>query len=357
MKEFSKKIDFKLVNIVLIFLIIFLFGQTMSIWVPILRTLKNILMPFVIAFTIAYALHPLIKKLREKGMRKWLAIFLVLFLIFVFIGFIIYLLIPLLIEQLTSLFNGLSNLIPYLSKNYDINLTLISEYIVDFKTILADISKSLGNISISVVNQTINVLTNALIVVIVSITFLVNMDEIRKEIKKYLKKKNIKTFNYIKRLDYEMSQYFVGLGKYIIVQFIEYTLVFLLIGHPYYLLFGILCSVTAIIPYFGGIFANVIVCLTSFFISKEIFILSLVIAFVCPNIDGYVISPKIYGKTNKVPTLLTIFAVYAGGKIYGVIGIIIALPLTILMLATYRFYKDGIDKKIDDLKNIELENN
>lgn len=118
------------------------------------------------------------------------------------------------------------------------------------------------------------------------------------------------------------------------------------------MLFGVLCSVTTIIPYFGGVFSNIIACITSFFISQKLFILTLMVALICPNIDGYVISPKVYGKTNQVPGLITIFAVYAGGKIYGVIGIIIAIPIAIVLLTTYRFYKKEINQKIDDLKNV-----
>ena len=228
---------------------------------------------------------------------------------------------------------------------------MIQEYLGDFNSILSDFSKSLGDISINLINQTINVFTIALISFIVSIKLLIDMDKIRLSFKNYLIKKNKKTYNYVKKLDHEMSKYFVGLGKYILVQFIEYTVIFFLIRHPYYLILGVLCSITTIIPYFGGIFANIIACITSFFISQKLFILTLIVAFICPNIDGYVISPRIYGKTNQVPTLLTIFAVYTGGKIYGIIGIIIALPLTIILLATYRFYKSDINKKIDDLKN------
>ena len=77
----------------------------------------------------------------------------------------------------------------------------------------------------------------------------------------------------------------------------------------------------------------------------------MIVAFIFPNIDGYVISPRIYGKTNNVPTLLTIFAAYAGGKLFGFIGIVIALPLTIVLLSTYRFYEDDISQKIEDVKN------
>ena len=112
-----------------------------------------------------------------------------------------------------------------------------------------------------------------------------------------------------------------------------------------------MCSVTTIIPYFCGIFANIIACITAFFVNTKLFILTLIVAFICPNIDGYIISPRVYGKTNNIPTLLTIFAVFAGGILYGVVGIIIALPVAIILLATYRFYEDDISDKIEEIKN------
>ena len=177
------------------------------------------------------------------------------------------------------------------------------------------------------------------------------MHKIRQKKKKLLERRKGRVLQYVRHIDKEVSKYFVGLGKFIIIQFIEYTVIFFLIGHPYYLLLGVLCSVTTIIPYFGGIIANIIAVITAFFVSKPLFILTLIVALICPNIDGYIISPKIYGKSNNVPPLLTIFSVFAGGILYGMCGIIIALPLTIILLATYHFYEEEILDKIEDIKN------
>ena len=56
---------------------------------------------------------------------------------------------------------------------------------------------------------------------------------------------------------------------------------------------------------------------------------------------------------NKIfrwPALASIFAVFAGGILYGVVGIMIALPVTIILTATYRFYEDDISDKIEEIK-------
>ena len=344
------KVNYKLVNTLLILAIIFLLINTFGFWTGVLKKLINILTPFIIAFAIAYALYPFVQKLEKKKIPKPLAVFIVIALVVGFLTLIIALLVPIVVDQLTALFNWLMEFVLDVSKDYDVNLNFIQEYIGDFKGVISNFGKSLSDFSIGVIMKSINILTLFIISFITCIYFLADMEKIRKKVKSFLKRKNKRTFRYVERLDHEVSQYFVGLEKYIIIQFIEYTTIFFLIGHPYYLLLGILCSVTTIVPYFGGIFANIIAAITAFFISKKLFILTLIVAFICPNIDGYIISPRVYGKTNNVPGLLTIFAVFAGGKIAGVVGIIIALPVTIILLATYRFYEDDIAQRIDDMK-------
>ena len=57
-----------------------------------------------------------------------------------------------------------------------------------------------------------------------------------------------------------------------------------------------------------------------------------------------------YCKTNNISPLLTIFAVFAGGVLGGFVGILIALPLTIILRTIFKYYKGDISKKIDDIK-------
>lgn len=349
MKE--KQLNYKLINIVLIFVICFLFYNTLGLWKFVIDKAIAILSPFIVSFAIAYALYPFIVKLREKGVPKFLAVLIILILVLGFISLIIALLIPIVVEQLSALFNMILTFIQDISVKYDIDLNMIQDNLTDVNGFISSYGKSIGDFSFSFISSSINILSKVVICFIVSIYFLCDMDKIRFKFKRFLKKKNKRTYNYLKRIDYEVSQYFVGLEKYILIQFVEYTVIFFIIGHPYYLLLGILCSITTIIPYFGGIFANIIACITAFFISGKLFILTLIVAFICPNIDGYIISPRVYGKTNNIPALVTIFAVFAGGILYGVVGIIIALPVAIILIATYRFYEDDISDKLDDISD------
>lgn len=346
----ENKINYKLLNLVFVFIVCFLFYNTLGLWKFVLDKTIAIMAPFIISFAIAYALYPFLVKLRNKGVPKVLAITLIVVFIVGFFSLIVYLLVPVITSQLSSLFNLLLSFIGDISFKYNINLNSIQNNLMDVNGIISSFGKSISDFSLSFISKSINILSKIIICFITSIYFLSDMDKFRSKFALFLKRKNKRTFNYFKRIDYEVSQYFVGLEKYIIIQFIEYTFVFFLIGHPYYLLLGILCSISTIIPYFGGILSNIVACVTAFFVSSKLFILSIVVSFICSNIDGYIISPRVYGKSNNIPALVSIFAVFAGGILYGVTGIVIALPVAIILIATYRFYEDDISDKIDDLK-------
>ena len=86
-------------------------------------------------------------------------------------------------------------------------------------------------------------------------------------------------------------------------------------------------------------------------ISTKLFILTLIVCIICPNIDGYIIGPRVYGKTNKLHPLVNIFAVFAGGILGGFWGIVVSLPIAIIVLATIKFFKKDIDNTIGVIKD------
>ena len=63
-------------------------------------------------------------------------------------------------------------------------------------------------------------------------------------------------------------------------------------------------------------------------------------------VDSYIINANVYGKTNSIHPLIVIFSVFAGSALFGIMGIVISFPLAILMVTTYKFYKDDIFQNI-----------
>ena len=346
-----KRVNYNYLNSLLVLLIIYVLFLLRNLWSGVFFKLLEVLKPFIIAFAIAYALYPFEKWLEKKKIPKPLAVTIIVFILVIFIVIIVYSLIPIFTQQVFSFFSSITTFISDIGSKFDIDITPIKGAIADTVNKLSmDMGKYISDGAITIVNTSINFISNFVIVFVSFIYFLLDMDKIRDNFELFFRKKGRKTFKLIQQIDYETTQYFKGLFLTIVIQFFEYTFLFYIIGHPNFLLLGMLSALATLIPYFGGFMVNVIAIMIASVISPKLLILTLIIALIFPNIDGYLINPKIYGKTNNISPLLTIFAVFAGGVLGGFVGILIALPLTIILRTLYNHYKSDISKKIDDIK-------
>ena len=346
-----KRTNYKLVNVLLILLIIYVLFLLRDLWGNVFIKLLAVLKPFIIAFAISYAFYPFLKFLQRKKIPKPVAIIIIVVATISFLAIIIYSLVPIFSEQLISLFSSIMTFLSDVSSKFDIDVSPIKTTLSDiFSKVTYNVGKYISDGAVSIVNSSINFISNLIIVFVCFIYFLIDMDKIRNNVEDYFRKKGKKTLNLVTKIDYETTQYFKGLFLTILIQFFEYTIIYYLVGHPNFLLLGVLSSVSTLIPYFGGFIVNVIALMIASVVSPTLFIFTLIIALVLPNIDGYIISPKIYGKTNNISPLLTIFAVFTGGVLGGFVGILIALPLTIILRTIYRHYKGDISKKIENIK-------
>ena len=346
------KINYKYINILMIFGIIYLLFLMKDLWIGVVLKIIGILLPFVIAFAIAYVLYPFLKYLTNKKIPKSLAVFIIIFVLVLLVRLTMYYVVPLFINQLINLLSNLGKISTDLATKYGIDTKIINDTISEYS---AKIIKGIGDFIssgsfIGILSKSVDYLSKFVIIFIVSIYFLVDMQKIRNTVKKGLMRSNLKRYYLLLNIDSEITSYLKGLGIFMIIQFFEYTFLFLIIGHPNFLLLGVLACITTVIPYFGGIITNAIALIISSVVSTKLFILTLIITIVFPNIDGYIISPKIYGKTNQLPPLLTIFAVFAGGALFGFAGIVIAVPLTIVITAIIKSYKNEISLKIKKVK-------
>lgn len=347
----KNKVDYKLINLSLIVFVGFLLFQTRNFWIDIVLTAWSIIMPFLLAFAMAYAFYPLLRYLQTKKIPKGFGVAIIVILILGMLAITVSLVIPLIFNQLSSLFSGIITFVTDISKHYDLNLGPLQESLTTtFNDIITSVGTYAKDGAISAINQSISVLSIAIISFSSAIYFLIDMDKIRQYIKKYIKKRSHKTFNYLKALDKEMNNYLIGFLKIVIISMFEYYLVFLIIGHPNALLLGFLAAVMSFIPYFGGMFVNVVASITAFVISPALFIRTVIAFFVISMFDSYLIGPKVYGKTNNVHPLIVIISVFAGGILFGIMGVVISLPVALTIITTYKFFEDDISNALNKEK-------
>ena len=341
----QNKMNYKLINLTALVLLIYLLLSSISIWGGTALKILKAFTPFIVGFAFAYAFTPLVRWLMSKGVKKGISVIIVLLLIILVVGGILVLTLPLIYEQLSLLVKMVVEVINNLDAKYNINL---GGFEIELTSYLNDILKEVGTVAsstgIGIINSTLGFTGNFIVGFVGFIYFLLDMDKIRNFIKNCLKTINVRSYEYVRLMDVEITNYLKGLEIFMVIQFFEYSFLFFITGHPNWLILGILACVTTIIPYFGGLITNIIAIILASVVSTRLLILTIIICLIFPQLDGYIISPKVYGKTNNVNPLITIMVVSVGGSLFGMVGIVIALPVYLLLRTTYNFFKNDLKK-------------
>lgn len=343
----KNRLDFKLINIALIAVICFFIYQASGLWLSFIDKIIKIIFPLLCGFVIAYALHPILEQLQKYKISKGIGVGMLVLVVLSVIVIAFFSIVPLLSTQIVSLVDSLIVFVKNLSNNFNIDFGVIEDTLINsFNQIIANVGKYVSDGAVKTINASINVVTNLVIAFASGIYFLLDMDKIRLSIKEYLEDKSEMLYRYIKTLDEEIKKYIKGFLLIVFISFFEYTIIYYIIGHPNALLLGFLSALANFIPYFGGIMIQIVGLATGFVISPNLGLKVLIITFISGLFDSYVLNPFVYGKSNQVHPIVVITAVFAGGILFGFIGIIIALPLSILVLTSYKFYNENNIRRI-----------
>ena len=348
----KNKIDFKLINLALIAFIGYILYKTSGLWIGIVDKIFNIMSPLFIAFILAYVLYPYLRYLQSKNIPKSISLVIVVVSILGVLGIMLWIIGPLMFNQISSLFSGIMAFIKEISIKFDLDVGALQTSLSTlFNNIIARLGEGVSNEAANFINSSLGFISMALISFSIAVYLLLDMETIRKEFKQYVDHKSKKVGRYLTILDDQMHKYLGGYFKIVIITVFEYGFTYLIIGHPNALLLGFLAAFASIIPYFGGMIANCIAAITAFVVSPALFIRTVVAFIILSSLDGYVINPFVYGKTNQVHPIITILSVFVGGALFGIWGIILSLPITIIIITTYNFFKGDIAGKIIDIKD------
>lgn len=348
---FNNKLNYKLINVTVLLLLLYIGFSNIGLWLNVITKIISVTSPFIIGFVIAYAFNPIVNFLERHGLKRGLALALVVIFLILIIAGIGAVILPVIYDQLSLCIKMITKVIENIDARFDINLGNFEIKTTDYlNEILKNVGTLASSTTIDIVSKSINIASKTIVAFVGFIYFLLDMNAIRERLKEMLHYFGKKYFNYFKLMDKEISNYLKGLGIFMVIQFIEYSLLFYIVGHPNWLLLGTLACITTVIPYFGGLITNILAIIMASVVSKPLFIATTIICLIFPQLDGYFISPKIYGKTNNVNPLITIMAVSIGGTLAGTPGIVVALPCYLLIRTTYNFFRKDLKKGLGKVK-------
>ena len=105
---------------------------------------------------------------------------------------------------------------------------------------------------------------------------------------------------------------------------------------PYALLIGVVIAFTALIPVFGGFIGSTLGFVMIFMVSPKQAIFFVALFLILQQLEGNLIYPHVVGNSVGLPSIWVLAAVSTGGKLMGIVGMLIFIPLVSVVYALFR---------------------
>lgn len=327
----------------------------------VLKNILGMLKPILIGIAIAYLINPLVKLIdkglssavRNSRIRNWIAITISYAIVILFMAVLLYALLPQLFESMMQFVNNINtyaiavnDLFKQLSisaedRGIDVDSIVKAGngYVENAVSWLTNNAGTMLGRSVSYGSSAVSLLISF----ILSIYFLLSkkmllegIDRLMGLILKAERCTNIKHF--LARCNMIVTRFIVDDLLDALIVGVANFIFMTVMDMPYKVLISVVVAVTNLAPTFGpfvGAFIGGFVLLfasPSHVIPFEIFTLILQLC------DGYVLKPKLFGDTLGVPGVWMVSGIVLGGELFGVLGILIAVPTVGIITFVYRDY-------------------
>lgn len=320
--------------------------------------LSSVLLPFFVAWLLAYLMYPIVKFVQYKLHVPTRALSIIVALVFVLavIGGVFYLIIPPMIDQ----FEKLGDIVMQYVKqgtNGESFQAVVQQWLHDNRQAIeqvfkrkdvSDAIKSAMPKLFSVLGQTANVILSivaSLITLLYMFFILLDYEYLSSSWIKIFPKK-VRPFwqSLMKDVERELNSYIRGQSLVALIMGILFCVGFTIIDFPMAIGLGILIGIMDLVPYlhtFALIPTAFLALLKAADTGQNFWvILASAVAVFCivQVIIDMVVTPKVMGKAMGLNPAILLLALSVWGTLLGFIGLIIALPLTTILIAYYQRY-------------------
>jgi predicted PurR-regulated permease PerM len=313
--------------------------------------LSPVLMPFFVAALFAYLGDPLVDMLEEKKLSRTLAVSLV-FAVLVLVGLVLLLvLVPMLTSQMASLVKKLPEYLSFIQQNAEpwlVSLGLPAS-LSDTSAIKQSISQywgEVGQVASGLFNYLVNsgtallqLFANLVLIPVVTFYLLRDWDILVARFRELIPRRYSKRVIALSLECDEMLAAFLR-GQVMVMAALSaiYATGLALIGLELALLLGVIAGIVSFVPYLGLIVGIGLAGLAAFFQFQDWLPIVMVAGVfgVAQMIEGMVLTPRFVGERIGLHPVAVIFAVLAGGQLFGFAGVLLALPVAAVIMVVLR---------------------
>lgn len=358
----GKNLLFGLLTLLLLGVVIMIYNKISFVFQPIFIILSTIVPPIILAFIAYYLLNPIVNLLEKvKINRLWGIIIIIIGFTGIVTG-LLFVIIPIITRQVKEFAANFPNYMDTLSATIQglLHQSIIEPYYDEamdwIDTNLGDLPAELMANAGSAIDGVASVAQTITTIGITIGTFPFVLFFLLKDatkFKEYCLRLFPKKFRHdiqeiLNQMDTQVGSYIRG---QILVAFCIGVLLFigyLIIGLDYAIILASVAAVTSVVPYLGPIIAITPAIIIAIVTSPWLLVKLAIVWAVVQFLEGHFISPNVMGKTMQIHPLTIIFVLLVAGKLFGVVGMILAIPgyalLKVLITSIFQKFKIRYNK-------------
>lgn len=308
---------------------------------------------------------PFKKKLPERAIVL-ISLVLAYLLAIVALCFVIMILVPAVLDSINEIIANVTKLYPHAiaflnSTGFDTEELDAMFKNVNFSTIWSALTSNAGtifNTLIHSVNGIITILANLITTIIFSIYLLANKRKLRRQSRKiisaYFSETKAPKVQYVTDLVIStFSKFFSGQCLEAIILGLIFFIVLSVTGFPYAPVISLIIGITAFVPYVGAFIGCAVGVLLILMQSPMRAFIFVIVFLVIQQLENNLIYPRVVGTSIGLPAMWTFAALIVGGAAYGVIGMLVFIPVTSII---YTLIKRDVNERLR-IKNAKKEQN
>ncbi len=305
------------------------------------KPLLDILQPIFFALIITYLLNPLISGLELKKISRTLSVIIIYIIVIIGVSITLFFILPRFLGSITDLIET----IPQFLQRYEI---LFYEFVIRYRNsdlplrIIDTLDQNIYHIEqvlISSLQEIVSLITSVFYFLfdfilggIIAFYFLKDIKEFKRGLLSIVPRKGRKwILDVVRDIDVVLSGFIRGQLLVAAILGIITMIGLSFIGVKYSFILGGIAGIANIIPYFGPIIGIIPAAIVAFFDRPVYAIWVILMYFILQQLESAVLTPKIVGSRVGLHPATTIIAVIVGGKFFGLVGLIVAVPIVGIM--------------------------
>lgn len=306
-----------------------------------LASLSTVLIYIALALFAALGLDPAVRFLERRGLSRAISVLFVILGLVVVFALLLWMVIPTVIDQISSFVTSVPSMVREFTKT-DLYATLAAQFGEQFQDLVVEVQKFLSDVgnlatigggALKVGASIASFISGTIIVLVLTLYFLASLTGIKNSLLRLAPARDrARASDITDQITDSVGGYVMGM---VVLAFCNALLAFLLyffLGLPFPPLMATVAFCITLIPLVGSVLFWVIGTGIALFTNPIGALIFAIVYLIYMQIEAYVITPRVMNRAISIPGSLVVIGALAGGTLLGLLGALVAVPVTASIL-------------------------